>query len=97
MEEARRKRAIAKGQFTRAETKLQTAVTTQADICTVLTVQRRYAELKARWDTTQDAHDEYASLLTDEERDAEELWLTEIYDRFDKLEIEADNFIKENL
>ena len=95
--ELKRKRTISKSQFTRAENKLREAITpTYADY-PINTVERRYSEVKQRWNQAQDAHDHYVScLVVDTDQLAtEELWIDEVADRFDKIEIEFDKYVEE--
>ena len=65
MEAAKKIRNTAKGQYTRSENRLKAAV--DAEQVDVWTLDKRYSELKEKWDKLQDAHDEYASFLTEDE------------------------------
>ena len=69
MEEAKKKRSISKGQFTRAEGRLLTAIDNEADSWTL---SKRYDDLKERWNTAQDAHDEYMLNIEEAHADSEE-------------------------
>ena len=93
MEDLKKKRATAKGQFTRAEGRLSTAVEESA--IDEWTLTRRYDDLKVRWDAAQDAHDEYVSTLTAADKlDEEEQWINDLADRFDNLELAVGRKIK---
>ena len=88
-EEAKKKRTTTKGQFTRTETALRKALD-MAEECPQWTLDRRYEELKRRWDSVQEAHDSYIQLLTDDEEiQSEDSWIEEIAARFDKLEVQV--------
>ena len=60
IQEARTKRSTAKSQFTRAEKSLNDALA--SDDVSASTIQRRFNELKIKWDNVQEAHDAYAAL-----------------------------------
>ena len=94
MEAAKTKRTTAKSQFTRYEKRLKDAVVSEE--IDEWTVNRRYEDLKDRWDKTQDAHDEYTSFLTepDDFTKAEE-WLDELSNRFDAVELRVGKKLKE--
>ena len=83
MEEAKKKRRLAKGQFTRIEGKLLATIENMDE----WTLNNRYSDLKERWNAAQNAHDDYVLTLTDEEATEEESWISELYDRFDTLEL----------
>ena len=83
MEEAKKKRRLAKGQFTRIEGKLLATIENMDE----WTLNNRYSDLKERWNAAQNAHDEYVLTLTDEEATEEESWISELYNRFDTLEL----------
>ena len=83
MEEAKKKRRLAKGQFTRIEGKLLSTI----DNLDEWTLNNRYSDLKERWNAAQNAHDDYVLTLADDEATTEESWVAELYDRFDSLEI----------
>jgi hypothetical protein len=94
MEAAKKKRTTAKSQFTRYENRLKDALISEE--IDEWTVNRRYEDLKERWDKTQDANDEYISLLTepDDITGAEE-WLDELCNRFDAVELGVGKRLKE--
>ena len=83
----RTKRRTAKGQFTRAETRVKNALEMDADSWTL---EQRYKELKERWDKVQDVHDEYVECLMEEEEiDAAQGWIDDLLDKFDLLELKV--------
>jgi len=85
MEEAKKKRTIAKGQFTRAEGRLLSAISDQADLWTL---SKRYEDMTERWNAAQNAHDEYVSGIDDDRAmETEEAWISELAKRFDKVEL----------
>ena len=88
MEEAKKQRSLAKSQFTRAENAVQSAVGLGKE-CPAWTLDKRYSELKKRWDNVQDAHDNYVLLLEGDGGavEPETAWISEIEARFDKLEL----------
>ena len=55
MEEAKKERATAKGQFTRAEDSLSKAL--EGEDVPVSTIERRFGELQRRWEKVQITHD----------------------------------------
>ena len=87
-EEAKKQRSLAKSQFTRAENAVQSAVGLGKE-CPAWTLDKRYTELKKRWDSVQDAHDNYVLLLEGDGGavEPEAAWISEIEARFDKLEL----------
>ena len=85
MEEAKKKRTIAKGQFTRAEGRLLSAISDQADLWTL---SKRYEDMTERWNAAQNAHNEYVSGIDDDRAmETEEAWISELAKRFDKVEL----------
>ena len=90
MDEARKKRAVAKGQFTRTERKLKDAMSTRSDGMTTWVLEKRYEDFKVRWDNVQNAHDEYVeSLASDEDIKAAESWIDELSELFDECELQV--------
>ena len=90
-EAAKQKRTIIKGQFTRAEKRLKDSLKLPLKV-PLSTIQRRFEDLKSKWNEIQEAHDLYMSQL-EEATEEEEKWMDEIIERFDALEIEADNIV----
>ena len=90
-EAAKQKRTIIKGQFTRAEKRLKDSLKLPLNV-PLSTIQRRFEDLKSKWNEIQEAHDLYMSQL-EEVTEEEEKWMDEIIERFDALEIEADNIV----
>ena len=98
---AKSKRSIAKGQFTRAETRLNDCINVpdgQEDL-PLSTCQRRFNEFSQKWQAVQDAHDSYiiyiAETIDEIQAGEEEKWLQELSDRFDKLEVKMDRFLED--
>ena len=60
MAEEAKKSTICKGQFTRAEKLLTGAM---KDGVAIATFQKRYDDLKQRWNEVQEAHDAYIMLM----------------------------------
>ena len=90
----RTKRRTAKGQFTRAETRVKNALEMDADSWTL---EQRYKELKERWDKVQDVHDEYVECLTDvDEIDAAQGWIEDLLDKFDLLELKVGKKVQDS-
>jgi hypothetical protein len=100
MEEAKIKRSMAKAQYTRVEKALKKLVANPLSLQE--TVERKFEELRVKWQEVQDFHDRYASLVTtnEEEEAKEEEWINEICERFEAIEVDADKrlqrFKKEN-
>ena len=90
------KRARAKSQFTRAEKRLQEAID-KAPSIPVQTIERRYEELRDRYNVAQQAHDDYVQVLlsskTDTTEQEEEKWISELTSRYDDIEERADILI----
>ena len=69
------------------------------------TIQRRFKELKIKWDNVQEAHDAYAALQEGRVAEAEEgdpamdnqwiQWIDELAERYDKIEVVADKKLDE--
>ena len=101
IQEARKNRSTAKSQFTRAEKSLSDALATE-DV-SASTIERRFQELKIKWNNVQDAHDTYASLQegqTDggngDPNDNQWIqWIDELAERYDRIEVIADKRMDE--
>ena len=80
--ESRAKRASDKSQYTRSEKKLKEALE-DAERLPISLIERRLDGLNIRWDTVQDAHDEYLETNPREaaKKDEQEDWINEISDR----------------
>ena len=88
MDAAKTRQTTAKSVFTRYEKRLKTVL--ELEDADAWTLNNRYGDLKLRWERVQEAHDEYATHLTEAEQTAAaEQWMDEIADRFDKIEIEV--------
>ena len=65
---------------------------------TFTTIERRFEELKDKWHTVQERHDEYVAelLVVNSQTDveAEEQWLNGVTERFDAIEVEADRTLE---
>jgi len=89
-EAIKKRRSIAKRQFTRAESDLNNAMS-QADV-PVATINRRFETAKQRWSEVQDAHDEYIGTIITDDAPAtdEDRWIEEMEGRFAEIEINYD-------
>ena len=91
MEKAKQERSRAKGQFTRSKKSLSDAVNHPDP--SVATIERRFDDLKKRWDHVQETHDEYAEHASDmqpEEADKLDEWIDAIAKEFEDLEMVSD-------
>ena len=91
MEEAKKARTLAKSGFTRAEKSLSDAL--KLENLPLSTLDRRFNDLKLKWDICQETHDNYA--LFSEEIEATEAegldgWIDDLSERFSVIEIKAD-------
>ena len=93
-DEAKKRRSLAKSQFTRAEKAVQTALALER-LCPTWTLEKRYDDLKKRWDNVQDAHDNYILLTGEEVGEADETWIDELAERFDKMELVVGTYMKQ--
>ena len=95
MEQAKQARTSAKMQFTRAEKSLLDALNVPE--IPISTLQRRFTELKKKWDTVQDSHDAYSAFsgeMEDEQVSQLDTWIQDLSQRFDEVEIKADQKIE---
>lgn len=97
MEQAKRTRTAAKAQFTRTKKSLNDALTAPSSV-PASTLERRFEELKKRFDAVQDSHDSYTA-FSDEMEDVEsaalQQWIDELATEFDGLEIRTDEKIEQ--
>ena len=93
-EELKLKRTVAKAQFTRAETSLRKTVEDKSSLSS--TIERKYGELKSKWQLVQDAHDVYTATTEELEgkTEVETAWIDELTDRFGNIEVEVDNALE---
>ena len=92
-EELKLKRTVAKAQFTRAETSLRKALEDKSSPAS--TINRKYDELKSKWQIVQDAHDFYtATEELEGKSEVETAWINELTERFDKIEVDADKLLE---
>ena len=100
MEDAKARRSTAKAQYTRVEKALRKLVANPLSLQE--TIERKFEELRVKWQEVQDCHDRYAPLVTtnEEEEEKEEEWINELCERFEAIEVDADKslqkFKKEN-
>ena len=89
MEEAKKLRTGAKAAFTRAESSLLDAL--KVPQIPQATLNRRFGELKVKWEHCQSTHDNYVAIAR-EQNDLEDLegWIHELRSRFDDIEIKTD-------
>ena len=91
MEEAKKARTTAKGRFTRDEKSLSDAL--KVETLPLATLERRFKDLKSKWDLCQETHDNYALFAGEmeaAEADGLEIWIEELSERFNAIEIIAD-------
>ena len=100
MEQAKHTRTTAKGQFTRAEKSLLKSL--EGEDIPVSTIERRFDDLRARWEKVQDAHDTYHDVvvdMTDDEGNPVDTnlegWIEEMIERFERIEIRTDKRVEE--
>ena len=94
--DSKAKRTSAKTQFTRSEKKLKEALL-DADSYPISLIERRLDDLKIRWNTVQDAHDEYIQSNTEAaDQEQQETWINEIADRYDSLEVDVLRALEEH-
>ena len=95
MDAAKAKRTSVKGRFTWYENRLKSLL--EEEEFDSWTMNNRYEDLKQRWESFQEAHDEYTALLTEEEDiSTAEVWMNEICQRFDNIEIAVGKAMKED-
>jgi len=94
MEEAKTKRTMAKAQFTRVEKALSKLLANPLSMHE--TTERKFDELKVKWQEVQDHHDRYAALASLEEEDEvkEEEWIEELCQRFEAMEGKTDKVLQ---
>jgi hypothetical protein len=92
-EELKKKRATTKTQFTRTENSLRKTLDDESSLPS--TIERKFEELRERWQTLQDAHDSYIE-AEPSETDRDDEWINDLVERFDRIEAEADKRL-ENL
>ena len=87
------KRATAKSQFTRVEKRLEEAIK-KAPSIPYQTIERRYEDLREKYNAAQQAHDDYVQALlsskTDTTQAEEEKWIDELTQRYDDIEERVD-------
>ena len=88
MEESKTKRTVAKQQFTRAENSLRKVLAKGDSLQT--TIGRKFNELSVKWQTVQDTHDVYVTMVNKEEEEKENYWLEELIERYEAIEIDTD-------
>ena len=91
MDQAKQERTRAKGQFTRSKKSLSEAVNHPDP--SLATIERRFDDLKKRWNHVQDTHDAYAEYISDmqpEEADKLDEWIDAITNEFNDLEMVSD-------
>ena len=88
MEELKTKRTVSKQQFTRTLGTLRKLLGN--GLAPETTIQRKFGELSAKWQTVQDAHDMYMTKVKEEEIEEESQWIEELLEKFEKIEIDSD-------
>ena len=94
MEEVKSRRTKAKSQYTRVENALRKLLTNPESLQE--TIERKFQDLRTKWQELQDSHDEYAPLVAtnDEEEEKEEEWINEICERFNEMEVDTDKCLQ---
>jgi len=92
MEEMKTKRAIAKAQFTRTEKSLRKLLENQESLQE--TIKRKFKDVSDKWQEVQDLHDEYVTLIDAESVANEEVWIEELLNGFELIEIETDKTLR---
>lgn len=95
MDEAKQARTRAKALFTRSEKALEKVL--NINDSPVATIGRKFDDFNAKWAVVQESHDKFASFegdMNQGEKDNLEPWLSELIDRFDTLEMEADKIME---
>ena len=92
MEAAKAKRTTAKSNLTRAVNALERSIETPTPI---RTIERRFDEMRNRWNSVQDAHEEYIYTLDDDaQKENEQPWIDELMERFESTEIKIDTYLE---
>ena len=87
MEELKKKRSLAKTQFTRTEKSLRRLLDDERSL--EEQIGKRFNEMSQKWQEVQDAHDLYTQELPEEQIEAEEKYIEEIEVRFEAIERET--------
>ena len=74
MEEAKKAHTLAKSGFTRAEKSLSDAL--KLENLPLSTLDRRFNDLKLKWDICQETHDNYALFSEEMEATEAEVWMS---------------------
>ena len=92
MEELKKKRTMAKAQFSRAENSLRKLLGNPMSLQE--TLERRAKDLAVKWQEVQNLHDEYVTTISEEEEAKEEEWIEELVDRFESIEMATDQNLR---
>ena len=90
-DQAKARRTETKRQFTRSLNALDKLLKT-SDIL-IVTVKRRFSDLKTNYDCAQKAHDSYVVLLGTENIAQEDNWIEELSTKYYEIEVHYDNYI----
>jgi len=96
MDAAKQARTLAKSQFTRSLNALEKVLS--INDLPLPTIERKFNDFVTKWNTVQEAHDKFALFegeMNKGEKDNLEPWLSELIDKFDTLEMDADRIIEE--
>ena len=94
-QQLKKKRTSEKAQFTRAEARLEDALQ-NLQKTPISNIERKYTELRTRWDTVQEAHDDYMAEIEEnvgdgasenEEVATGQTWINELMHRFGAIEL----------
>ena len=98
MEQAKHARTSAKRQFTRVMKSMSDALRGAAADIPTSTLERRFDELKKKWDIAQEAHDNYSAfaeeMAADDSANLDE-WIDSLASDFDQIEIKTDTRIQQ--
>ena len=96
MDAAKQARTLAKSQFTRSLNALEKVLSINDS--PLPTIERKFNDFVTKWNTVQEAHDKFGLFegeMNKGEKDNLEPWLSELIDKFDTLEMDADRIIEE--
>ena len=90
-EQAKSKRTEAKRQFTRCVNILED--TLERNDIFISTINRRFSDLKTRFEETQKTHDAYVVLLNIDTQEQEDKWIIDISKKYYDIELQYDTYI----
>ena len=90
-DELKKKRALAKGSFTRTRKNLQEALDKEM---ISKTVNNRYDSFKQAWNESLKCHQNYLESLNVDEVEEEDKWIEELDNFFNEMEVKTDDYIE---